>query len=66
MTDRLLRPNYRRARALAMEIEALRQRIADEIDGPEYNTEAVDDLKAELAHLEHEMFLTGVTSEYDL
>jgi len=64
--NNILRPNYRRARALALEIEAARN-VLDEARGDESATlEQIDDLKAELAHLEREFFLTGVTSEYDL
>lgn len=62
----VLRPNYRRARALALEIEAARVHL-DEVRGdPSYSLEDIEDLKGELHHLEHEFSLTGVTSEYDL
>lgn len=62
----VLRPNYRRARALALEIEAARN-VLDEARGdPSYTLEQIEELRAELAHLNHEFFLTGVTSEYDL
>jgi hypothetical protein len=62
----VLRPNYRRARALALEIEAARN-VLDEAQGdPTVSAEDIEELKAELHHLEHEFFLTGVTSEYEL
>lgn len=62
----VLRPNYRRARALALEIEAARN-VLDEARGdPSYTPEQIEDLRAELNHLEREFSLTGVTSEYDL
>ncbi len=62
----VLKPNYRRARALALEIEAL-QNVFDEAKGnPTTSAEEIEDLKGELHHLEREFFKTGVTSEYDL
>jgi len=62
----VLRPNYRRARALALEIEAARN-VLDEARGdPSFTMEQIEELRAELDHLNHEFFLTGVTSEYDL
>jgi len=69
MTDSLhhiLRPNYRRARALALEIEAARN-VLDEARGdPSVTLDQIEELKAELDHLSHELFQTGVTSEYEL
>lgn len=69
MTDSLhhiLRPNYRRARALALEIEAARN-VLDEARGdPSVTLDQIEGLKAEINHLNRELFLTGVTSEYDL
>ena len=62
----VLRPNYRRARALALEIEAARVHLDEARGDPSYSLEGIDDLKAELHHLEQELFKTGVTSEYDL
>lgn len=62
----VLRPNYRRARALALEIEAARVHLDEARGDPSYSLEDIDDLKAELHHLEQEFFKTGVTSEYDL
>ena len=59
----VLRPNYRRARALALEIDALRK-VLEEMQ--EESAVIVDDLKAELQYLEREFSLTGVSSEYDL
>ena len=39
----------------------------DEARGdPSYTLDDIEDLKAELHHLEREFSLTGVTSEYDL
>lgn len=61
-----LRPNYRRARALALEIEAAQYHFAERQGDPTVSTEDLDELRAELNHLQHEFFLTGVTSEYDL
>ena len=62
----VLRPNYRRARILALEIEAARNHL-DEAQGDHgMGADDIEDLKAELHNLEHEFFLTGVTSEYDL
>ena len=62
----VLRPNYRRARALALEIEAVRAHLDEARGDPSYSLEDIEDLKGELHHLEHELFKTGVTSEYDL
>lgn len=62
----VLRPNYRRARALALEIEASRN-VLDEARGdPSYTLKQIKKLRAELNHLKREFSLTGVTSEYDL
>jgi hypothetical protein len=60
-----LRPNYRRARALALEIEALRQAIHN-AEGESMDEVNLEDLRAELHHLQRDFFLTGVTSEYEL
>jgi len=62
----VLRPNYRRARALALEIEAARNVLDEARRDPSYTLEQIDELRAELDHLNHEFSLTGVTSEYDL
>lgn len=62
----ILRPNYRRARALALEIEAARNVLEGVRNDPSASLDDTEDLKAELNHLEREFFLTGVTSEYDL
>lgn len=62
----VLRPNYRRARALALEIEAARVHLDEARSNPSYTLDDIEDLKAELHHLEREFSLTGVTSEYDL
>lgn len=61
-----LRPNYRRARVLALEIEAAQQHLEEARRDASYSLEQIEELKAELNHLQHEFFLTGVTSEYDL
>ena len=44
------------------------KRIADAMDGgdPSYTLDDIEDLRAEIHHLEREFSLTGVTSEYDL
>ena len=60
------RQNYRRARALALEIEAARVHLDEARGDPSYTLDDIEDLKAELHHLEREFSLTGVTSEYDL
>lgn len=62
----VLRPNYRRARALALEIEGAEVHLDDARGDPSYTAEQIDELRAELDRLKHEFFLTGVTSEYDL
>ena len=62
----VLRPNYRRARALAFEIEALRNLLDEARGDPSYTLDQIDELTAELNHLQHEFFLTGVTSECEL
>ena len=62
---RPIRPNYRRARALALEIEALRETYEFAWAVGATQSE-LDDLREELQHLEREFSLTGVTSEYDL
>jgi len=62
----MFRPNYRRARALALEIEAARNYLHEAQGDPSMDAEDIAELKAELQHLEHEFFLTGVSSEYDL
>lgn len=62
----MMRPNYRRARALAFEIEAAREHLDAARGDPSCSREDIEDLKGELHHLEHEFFKTGVTSEYDL
>lgn len=61
-----LRPNYRRARALALEIEAATNHLDEARGDPSYSLQDIEELKAELHHLQHEFFLTGVVSEYDL
>ena len=62
----VLRPNYRRARALALEIEAARDHLDEARADPSLSLDEIEELKAELHHLERELSLTGVTSEYDL
>jgi hypothetical protein len=62
----VLRPNYRRARALALEIEAARNHLDEARGDHGMGVDDIEDLKAELHNLEHEFFMTGVTSEYDM
>ena len=62
----VLRPNYRLALALALEIEALRETYEFACGTPGATQSELDDLREELQHLEREFSLTGVTSEYDL
>ena len=60
----VLRPNYRRARELTSEIEDV---MADkEVAEAAGNFSQVQDLNDLLHELQHALFLTGVTSEYDL
>ena len=61
-----MKPNYRRARKLALEIEALRNVLDEAIGDDTYDANDIDELRDELRHLEHEFFLTGVSSEYEL
>ena len=61
-----MRPNYRRARTLKMEIEALSVTLQEASADETVSEEALQDLKEELDYLRHEFFLTGVTSEYEL
>jgi hypothetical protein len=61
-----LRPNYRRARALALEIEAAKEHLEECRADPSFSLDDIDELRAELHHLQHEFFLAGVTSEYEL
>ena len=59
-------PNYRRARMLALEIEAARNTL-DELRGdPTVSAEELEDLREEINYLEAEFFKTGVSSEYEL
>lgn len=62
----VLRPNYRRARALALEIEAAKVHLEECCADASFSLDDIEELKAELHHLENEFFKTGVTSEYDL
>ena len=61
-----IKPNYRRARALALEIEAARNYLDEAQGDPSMGADDIEELKAELRYLEREFFLTGVSSEYDL
>ena len=61
-----IKPNYRRARALALEIEAARNYLDEAQGDPSMDADDIEELKAELRYLEREFFLTGVSSEYDL
>ena len=60
----VLRPNYRRAREIKADIDD----IILEIENAEKEGafSRVADLKDSLHELQHAMFLTGVSSEYDL
>jgi len=60
-----LRPNYRRARELASEIEVVRDALDDARRDP-HGATASDSLLAELQELEADLFRCGVPSEYDL
>lgn len=62
----ILRPNYRRARTLALEIEAATELLESARADPSVTMDQIEELKAELHHLNREFSLTGVTSEYDL
>lgn len=62
----MFRPNYRRARALALELEAARNTLDELRSDPTAKAEDVEELTAEIQHLEAEFFKTGVTSEYEL
>lgn len=62
----VLRPNYRRARALALEIEALATVLEEASGDPKTTSEQIEDLRDEMDHLNREFFLTGVSSEYEL
>lgn len=62
----VLRPNYRRARALALAIEALRNHLHEAQSDPSMDANDINELNAELSHLEHEFSLTGIASEYEL
>jgi hypothetical protein len=64
--DLKMRPNYRRARALALEIDAARIALAEAKQDHTIKPEEIIDLVAEIHDLEHEFFLTGVSSEYEL
>jgi hypothetical protein len=58
-----LRPNRRRYREIAADMEDIQSEIEDaEAKG---NFSQVQDLKESLHELQHALFLTGVTSEYD-
>lgn len=61
-----LRPNHRRARALALEIEVATNQLDQIQTDPSVTSDEVEELRAELNHLKHEFFLTGVSSEYEL
>jgi hypothetical protein len=60
-----LRPNYRRARELASEIEAVKDALHD-ANGDPAGASRSDSLRAELYELQHELFRCGVPSEFDL
>lgn len=58
-----MRPNYRRARALSLEIEAARNHLVNARGDPSYSAEDIADLRDELHYLQRGLFLTGVTSD---
>lgn len=62
----MFRPNYRRARKLALEIEAAQNYLGEAKADPSFSKEQIDELRAELHHLHREFFMTGVSSEYEL
>lgn len=62
----VLRPNFRRARALFLEIEACRNHLDTARCDPSVSSDNIEELEAKLLHLEREFSLTGVTSEYEL
>lgn len=62
----MFRPNIRRARALALELEAARNTLDELRSDPTVSAEDIEELTAEIQHLEREFFKTGVTSEYEL
>ena len=62
----VLRPNYRRARTLALEIEVAKVYLEECRSDPSFSMDEIDELKVELHRLEHDFFMTGVTSEYEL
>lgn len=61
----VMRPNYRRARELASEIEVVTDALDEARRDPDGASRS-GALLAELHELKHDLFLTGVTSEYDL
>lgn len=61
---RTLRPNYRRARELKADLDQLA--IDREEAEKAGNLDQADEIRAEMDDARHQMFLTGVTSEYDL
>lgn len=65
MSATCLRPNYRRARELASEIEVVTDALDEARRDPDGATKS-DHLLAELQELQHEFFQCGVPSEYDL
>ena len=62
----MFRPNYRRARKLALEIEAAQNYLDEAKADPGLSKEQIDELRAELHQLYREFFKTGVSSEYEL
>lgn len=60
----VLRPNYRRAREIKSEMDDLMtDKEAAERAG---NFSQVQDINEAIHELQHALFMTGVTSEYDL
>ena len=62
----MFKPNLRRARELALEIEAARSALDEARGDPTATGGFLEALREELNHLEAEFFKTGVTSEYEL
>jgi uncharacterized membrane protein len=61
----MFRPNYRRARALTLEIEAAAKTLDEARGDAGVTADQIDDLKAEIAHLRRELFMCGVPDGWD-
>lgn len=60
----VLRPNYRRARELKADMDEIALEIEQAEAAGSFST--VADLRDSLHEMQHLLFLTGVTSEYEL